>query len=61
MLKIGGVWDNALAGLEMKLVLAMILSQYQLVLVKDKPIKLQFCGFTVAPTNGLRMVMTGKR
>ena len=61
MLKIGGVWDNALAQLEMKLVLAMILSQDRLVLVEDKPVKLQPCGFTVAPTNKLRMVMTGKR
>jgi len=51
----------ALAQLEMKLVLATILSQYQLVLAEDKPVKLQRRGFTLAPTGGVRMVMTGKR
>ncbi|RCJ37921.1 cytochrome P450 [Nostoc minutum NIES-26] len=51
----------ALAQLEMKLVLATILSKYQLALTEDKPIKLQRRGFTLAPTGGVRMVMTGKR
>lgn len=51
----------ALAQLEMKLVLATILSQYQLALAEDKPVKLQRRGFTLAPTGGVRMVMTGKR
>jgi cytochrome P450 family 110 len=51
----------ALAGLEMKLVLATILSKYQLALAEDKPVKLQRRGFTLAPTGGVRMVLTGKR
>lgn len=51
----------ALALLEMKLVLATILSQYQLALAEDKPVKLQRRGFTLAPTGGVRIVMTGKR
>ena len=51
----------ALAQLEMKLVLATILSKYQLALANDKPIKLQRRGFTLAPTGGVRMVMTRSR
>lgn len=51
----------ALAQLEMKLVLATILSKYQLALAADKPVKLQRRGFTLAPADGVRMVMTGKR
>ena len=51
----------ALAQLEMKLVLATILSKYQLTLAEDKPIKLQRRGFTLAPAGGVRMVMTGGR
>ncbi len=51
----------ALAQLEMKLVLATILSEYQLALAESKPIKLQRRGFTLAPAGGVRMVMTGKR
>lgn len=51
----------ALAQLEMKLVLATILSRYQLALAEDKPVKLQRRGFTLAPTGGVRMVMTGRR
>ncbi|MFN6569760.1 cytochrome P450 [Dendronalium sp. ChiSLP03b] len=51
----------ALAQLEMKLVLATLLSKYQLALVEEKPIKLQRRGFTLAPTGGVRMVVTGKR
>jgi cytochrome P450 family 110 len=51
----------ALALLEMKLVLATILSQYHLALADDKPVKLQRRGFTLAPTGGVRMVMTEKR
>ena len=51
----------ALALLEMKLVLAVILSQYHLSLAEDKPVKLQRRGFTLAPTGGVQMVMTGKR
>jgi cytochrome P450 family 110 len=51
----------ALAQLEMKLVLATILSKYQLVLALDEPVKLQRRGFTLAPKGGVRMMMTGKR
>lgn len=51
----------ALAQLEMKLVLATILSKYQLALAERKPVKLQRRGFTLAPKGGVRMVMTGKR
>ena len=51
----------ALAQLEMKLVLATILSKYQLALAEDKPIKMQRRGFTLAPAGGIAMVMTGKR
>lgn len=51
----------ALAQLEMKLVLATILSKYQLALAEDKPVKLQRRGFTLAPTGGVRMVMTKVR
>ncbi len=50
-----------LAQLEMKLVLATVLSKYQLALAEDKPVKLQRRGFTLAPAGGVRMVMTGKR
>jgi unspecific monooxygenase len=50
-----------LAQLEMKLVLATILSKYQLALAEDKPVKLQRRGFTLAPAGGVKMVMNGKR
>ncbi len=47
---------------QMKLVLAKILSQYQLVLAEDKLLKMKpRRGFTLAPRGGVRMVMTGKR
>lgn len=51
----------ALALLEMKLVLATILSQYQLAVAEDKPVKLQRRGFTLAPAGGIKMRMIGKR
>ena len=51
----------ALAQLEMKLVLATILSKYQLALAEDKSVKLQRRGFTLAPAGGIQMVMSGKR
>jgi cytochrome P450 len=51
----------ALAQLEMKLVLARVLSQYELALAETKPVKLQRRGFTLAPAGGIRMMMTGKR
>ncbi|MEH2378952.1 MAG: cytochrome P450 [Nostoc sp.] len=51
----------ALALLEMKLVLATVLSNYQLALVENKPLKLQRRGFTLAPDGGVRMMMIKKR
>lgn len=51
----------ALAQLEMKLVLATILSKYQLALAEDKPVRLQRRGFTLAPAGGVRMVVTRDR
>lgn len=51
----------ALAQLEMKLVLATVLSNYQLALVENKSIKLQRRGFTLALDGGVRMVTIGKR
>lgn len=50
----------ALALLEMKLVLATVLSNYQLALLENKPLKLQRRGFTLAPEGGVRM-MSKKR
>ncbi|MDJ0702745.1 MAG: cytochrome P450 [Leptolyngbyaceae cyanobacterium MO_188.B28] len=50
----------ALALLEMKLVLATILSQYQLALADDKSVKMQRRGLTITPSGGVRMVMTEK-
>lgn len=51
----------ALAQLEIKLVLATVLSNYQLALVENKPIRLQRRGFTLAPDGGVPMVTIGKR
>ncbi|MGB3640616.1 MAG: cytochrome P450 [Rivularia sp. (in: cyanobacteria)] len=49
----------ALAQLEMKLVLATVISKYQLACLEDKPVKIQRRGFTLAPTGGVKMVMKG--
>lgn len=49
----------ALAQLEMKLVLATILSDYPLALLEDQPVKPQRRGMTLIPKGGVRMVMTG--
>jgi cytochrome P450 family 110 len=51
----------ALALLEMKLVLATILSKYQLASADKEPVTLQRRGFTIAPKGGVQMIMTGKR
>ncbi len=51
----------ALAMLEMKLVLGTILSRYQLALANNKPVKPKRRGLTVAPSNGIPLVMMGKR
>jgi cytochrome P450 len=47
--------------LEMKLVLATILSRYQLALVDSKPVKPIRRGLTIAPDGGVRMVLQGRR
>jgi cytochrome P450 len=52
---------DALAMFEMKLVLATILSRYQLVLADNQPEKLKRRGITLAPARGVKMVITGQR
>ncbi|NEO87534.1 MAG: cytochrome P450 [Spirulina sp. SIO3F2] len=52
---------EALAQLELKLVLGTILSKYQLSLVAHKPVSIRRYGFIMAPKGGIKMVMTGKR
>ncbi|NEP48130.1 MAG: cytochrome P450 [Moorea sp. SIO3C2] len=51
----------ALAMLEMKLVVAKVLSDYHLALAQDKIIKPARRGVAIAPENGVPMVMTGQR
>lgn len=51
----------ALAQLEMKLVLATMLSRYQLALADSKPVKPARRGLTIAPAGGVRMVLQGQR
>jgi|SRR4028118_1111408 Cytochrome P450 len=51
---------EALAMVELKLVLATMLSRYQLKLVNDEPEKLRPQGLALGPGNGVRMVMTGR-
>lgn len=48
---------EALAMFKMKLVLATILSNYQLVLADQKPEKPQRRGLTIAPANGVKMML----
>ena len=50
-----------LAMLEMKLVLAKVLSGYHLALVQNKIIKPARRGLLIGPENGIPMVMTGQR
>ncbi|MUG94297.1 cytochrome P450 [Scytonema sp. UIC 10036] len=52
---------EALAWLEMKLVLATILSRYQLALVDAQPEQARSRGLTLVPANGVKMVVTGRR
>ncbi|MEH1865679.1 MAG: cytochrome P450 [Nostoc sp.] len=52
---------EALALFEIKLVLATILSRYQLALVNQQPERLVRRGFTLAPASGVKMVITGRR
>jgi len=51
----------ALAQLEIKLVLATILSEHQLALAEEKPVKPHRRGFVLAPAGGVRMQTIGKR
>lgn len=50
-----------LALLEMKLVLATILTKYELTLASDRPVVPKRRGGTVAPHNGVPIVLKGKR
>lgn len=52
---------EALAQVEMKLVLATILSRYQLALANKQPVRPQRRGVTLAPASGVEMVVTGRR
>ena len=52
---------EALAQLEMKLVLATIISQYELELVSQKPETPARRGVTLAPKTGVRMIFKGKK
>ena len=51
----------ALALLEMKLVLAKILTNYDLTLASDRPVLPNRRGATIAPHNGVPLVVRGKR
>lgn len=51
----------ALAQAEMKLVLATVLSQWQLALADSRPVKPARRGLTLAPAGGVRMTVTGQR
>ncbi len=52
---------EALALFEMKLVLATIMSRYQLTLAQQEPERPQRRGVTLAPSTGVRMIMHGQR
>ncbi|MEH2382473.1 MAG: cytochrome P450 [Nostoc sp.] len=52
---------GAFALFEMKLVLATILSRYQLALVDQRPEKPKFGGLICYPKSGVKMVMLGRR
>ncbi len=51
----------AFAKFEMKLVLATILSNWELALADDQPVKPVRRGLLIAPSNGVKMVVKGKR
>ncbi len=51
----------ALAMFEMKLVVATLLSNYQLVLADNRPVKPQRRGFFLAPAGGFKMLMKSRR
>jgi len=48
---------EALAQFEMKLVLATILSRYQLALAEQKPVRPQRRGVTLGPAGGVKMLI----
>ncbi|MBD3884867.1 cytochrome P450 [Phormidium tenue FACHB-886] len=52
---------EALAIVEMKLILATLLSRYELALTETKPVLPKRRGVTLAPAGGVRMRMLGKR
>ncbi|PHM06386.1 hypothetical protein CK516_33920 [Nostoc sp. 'Peltigera malacea cyanobiont' DB3992] len=52
---------QALAQFEIKLVFATVLSRYDLALVDQRPEKPQRRGFNLAPSSGVKMVITGRR
>ncbi len=52
---------EALAVFEMKLVLATILSRYQLTLTSNQPEQPQRRGVTLAPSGKVKMIITGER
>lgn len=52
---------EALAQMEMKLVLATLLSQYELALADQRPVKPQRRNTFLIPTGGVKMVLKGKR
>src|ERR671932_574273 len=51
----------ALAQLEMKLVLATILRDFDLVLAEKKPVQAKRRGLTLGPAGGVRMALLGRR
>jgi len=51
----------ALAQLEMKLVLATILRDFDLVLAEKKPVQAKRRGVTIGPAGGVRMTLLGRR
>ncbi len=51
----------ALAQFEMKLVLATVLSNYELALLHRHPVKPARRGVTIAPAGGVKMVLQGRR
>ena len=51
----------ALAMLEMKLVLATLLTNYELALANDRPVKPQRRGFTIATSSGVPLVLQDKK
>lgn len=45
----------------MKLVLATILLNYQVVLANNQPVKAKRRGVTIAPADGVKMILKGRR